>query len=99
MADEGKPAKNRVPFTKAVQVSAGGSFAGTGIDIGGGGIGVLLPKEFKTGDALTVAVDGGPPAAPGTVRWCRAEGGSWKVGIQIGAEHWAALAQFAGVPA
>ena len=97
MADDGKQAKNRVPFTKTVQVTAGETVAGKGVDVGGGGICAMLPKAFKTGDEFKVAVEGGP-TSQGTVRWCKPEGGSWKVGIQIAAGDWAALAAFAGVP-
>ena len=93
MAEEAK--KNRLPFTKQLTVTAGGTLTGSGIDAGGGGIAALLPKEFKTGDALTIAAAGGPPAAQGTVRWCKAEGAAWKVGIQIRAEDWPAFAKFA----
>lgn len=97
MAEEAKRGA-RVAFAKDVRVTAGGAWAGKSVDVGGGGLCILLPHELKSGDTLAIAVTGGPPEAQGTVRWVKAEGGAWKIGVQLRAEDWPALAAFAGVP-
>lgn len=87
----------RVPFGDEVQIHVKTTVTGQGVDIGAGGIGLLVPLELPIGKQLDVAILGGAATAHGTVRWVKPEGGMWRVGIQFRSEDWAIMELIEGL--
>ena len=81
----------RVPFGEEVQIHVRTTVTGRGVDIGAGGIGLLVPIELPVGKTLDVAILGGAATAYGTVRWVKKEEEGWRLGIQFRKEDWAIM--------
>ena len=91
MAQEQRRTTHRVPFGEDVQIHVRATITGKGVDIGAGGIGLIVPSEIPVGRNLEIAILGGAAIAHGTVRWSRPDGAAWRLGIQFRKEDWAIM--------
>jgi hypothetical protein len=88
---EQRRATHRVHFAEEVRILAPVPMMGRGVDIGAGGIGLIVPKEIPAGRMVEIVILEGVATAYGTVRWSRRDGESWRVGIQFREEDWAIM--------
>lgn len=97
LAEAQRRTTHRVPFGDEVQIHVKTTVTGKGVDIGAGGIGLLVPLELPIGKQLDVAILGGAATAHGTVRWVKQEGDQWRIGIQFRSEDWAIMEMIDGL--
>lgn len=91
--DDPQRKTRRFPHREAVRFRKPYEFEGTTVDIGAGGIGVEVPLPIASGVAIEMEIFNGHAIALGTVRWCRAHEGRYRVGIQFMAEDWSIIAR------
>jgi hypothetical protein len=82
----------RFPHRAAFSFLTPAGVTGTTVDIGAGGVGVQLAQALAPGTNVELTIFGGRAIAQGKVRWCRAEGGAYRAGIQFAAEDWSIIA-------
>ena len=81
----------RVPFMESVRFHSPKPITGRGVDIGAGGIGVILDESLEVGTPVEIEVFAGHATAYGAVQWSREERGAHRVGIKFRSEDWAVM--------
>ena len=81
----------RTPYEEDILVTGPRHMEGRTVDVGAGGVGLLLPGGFDPGVRLTLQIFHGRLIVQGTVRWCRPEGEQFKLGLQFDELDWSIL--------
>ena len=79
---------SRIPYEEDIRVRAPQEIAGRAVDIGAGGIGILIPVELEPGTQIELEILSGHAITLGTVRWTRAQQDGFRTGVQFRAEDW-----------
>lgn len=79
---------NRIPYEEDIRLIAPQEVKGRSVDIGAGGIGIIIPLELEPGTAVQLELFSGHAITLGTVRWIRAEEEGFRTGVQFRTEDW-----------
>lgn len=88
MTESNQRATQRVPFADEVRFRAPQPYVAQGVDIGAGGIGVILPELLDIDTQVEIEIFDGAATAYGTVRWTVKDGDAYRIGIQFREEDW-----------
>ena len=78
----------RHPYEEDVELLSPQHVEGRAVDIGAGGIGIILPTELPAGTDVELVIMQGHAITAGTVRWTRPEEEGFRTGIQFRSEDW-----------
>ena len=82
---------NRIDFDEGVTIRSPERMEGKTVDIGAGGIGLLVPREIPAGAMVEMEILSGHAITYGTVRWSRPDGDQFRLGIQFRQEDWSII--------
>ena len=78
----------RHPYEEDVKILSPQQIKGRSVDIGAGGIGIIIPTELPAGTDVALVIMQGHAITAGTVRWTRPDEGGFRTGIQFRSEDW-----------
>lgn len=78
----------RHAYEEDIEILSPQKVKGRAVDIGAGGIGIIIPSELSTGAAVELVIMDGHAITMGTVRWVRPDDGGFRTGIQFRTEDW-----------
>jgi len=81
----------RVPFHEDVRLRKPTPMEAKGVDIGAGGIGVVLPEALPVGTQVEVEIFAGHAIALGEIRWSAPTDDGFRTGIQFRQEDWSII--------
>ena len=81
-------ATERHPYEEDIRVLSPQEIAGRAVDIGAGGIGIVIPVELAVGTAVELEILSGHAITYGTVCWSSQEEDGFRIGIQFRTEDW-----------
>ena len=81
----------RHPYEEDIEILSPQKIKGRAVDIGAGGIGIIIPSELSAGAAVELVIMSGHAITMGTVRWVRPDDEGFRTGIQFRSEDWSII--------
>ena len=81
----------RIPFHEDIRIRQPRDLTARGVDIGAGGIGVVMPEALPVGTQVEVEIFAGHATAYGEIRWSAPVEDGYRTGIQFRQEDWSII--------
>ena len=78
----------RHPYEEDIRILSPRQVSGRAVDIGAGGIGIVIPVELAAGTAVELEILSGHAITYGTVCWASEAEDGFRTGIQFRTEDW-----------
>ena len=78
----------RLPYVEDIVILSPQRIEGRSVDIGAGGICIIVPSELPAGTAVELVIMSGHAVTAGTVRWTRPDDQGFRTGMQFRSEDW-----------
>lgn len=78
----------RHPYEEDIAIVSPERIEGRAVDIGAGGIGIVIPVQLPNGTEVDLEIMSGHAITHGTVRWTSPSDDGFRTGVQFRTEDW-----------